>query len=50
MGGSLTVAAALNPYGRLTGSSASSYLTDPTSPTPSHCAIMKVFQCINCRE
>ena len=34
-------------------SSAGSYLTDPTSPIPSHCAVIivfKVFQCINCRD
>ena len=39
------------------GSSAGSYLADPTSPMPFHCAVMilfksvpKVSQCINCRN
>ena len=35
------------------GSSAGSYLADPTSPIPSHCAVIILFksvQCINCRD
>ena len=35
------------------GSRAGSFLADPTSPIPSHCAVIilfKVSQCINCRH
>ena len=28
------------------GSSASSYLADPTSPIPSHCAVITLFQSV----
>ena len=46
--GSLTVIVAENASGRACkgggGSNAASYLADPTSPIPSHCAIIILFK------
>ena len=42
--GSLTVTVDWNPYGRAWGGkSAGSYLADPTSPIPSHYAVIILF-------
>ena len=43
----LTGTIAKNPYGQAWGeSSASSYLADPTSPIPSYCAVIILFESV----
>ena len=48
VGGSLTVTVAYNPYGQAWGEVvlARTYLANPISPIPSHCAVIILFKSV----